>query len=309
MSTVVAIVCAARDVRACSTEGKVLSDGFDERCSIIGADDMARSVGASRERAAKESSGVQSVELGMKVLCSLAELGGEEGLGKIAEHVGMPSAKAHRYLASLTRAGFVERSPNNSRYVLGSMALRVGLAALARVNVIEIAHQELDDLKHAIDASLMLAVWGTNGPTIVRWLEPAKPVTVNVRVGSNMPLLRSATGQVFAAFLPETQTAAALKTEIDEIRKIQGKQLSPQDVEDLLRKVRKRGIGHTSGGVLPGVLALAAPIYDSNNKLAAVVTALGPAGHFNDSVSGDTARALLAASRRLSARMGSTLKF
>ena len=30
----------------------------------------------------------------------------------IAEHVGIPSAKAHRYLASLTRAGFVERSNN-----------------------------------------------------------------------------------------------------------------------------------------------------------------------------------------------------
>lgn len=270
---------------------------------------MGRSDNTEKDPAAKESGGVQSVELGMKVLCSLAELGGEEGLGKIAEHVGMPPAKAHRYLASLTRAGFVERSPNNNRYILGNMALRVGLAALARVNVIEIAHQELDDLKHAIDASLMLAVWGTNGPTIVRWLEPAKPVTVNVRVGSNMPLLRSATGQVFAAFLPDTQTAAALKAELKEIQKIQGKLLSTQDVEDMLGKVRQRGIGHTSGGVLPSVLALAVPIFDSNNKLAAVVTALGPAGHFNDSVDGDTARALLAASHRLSARMGSTLKF
>jgi DNA-binding IclR family transcriptional regulator len=259
-----------------------------------------------RPRPVHASGGVQSVEVGMRVLCSLADLGGEESLGKIAEHVGIPSAKAHRYLASLTRAGFVERS-NNNRYMLGGMALRIGLVALSRVDVIAAAHMELAELRESVDASLLLAVWGTNGPTIVRWLEPAKPVTVNVRVGSNMPLLRSATGQVFAALLPQSMTHSLLKADLNEIKRLQGKAPTLHEAKETLKKVRKRGLGHTAGGVLPGGLALAAPIYDHDNQLAAVVTALGPAGHFDDSLTGPTARALLASSRRLSERMGSTI--
>jgi DNA-binding IclR family transcriptional regulator len=269
---------------------------------------MSKSPDKSRRpRAVYATGGVQSVEVGMRVLCSLADLGGEESLGKIAEHVGMPSAKAHRYLASLTRAGFVERSNNNNRYMLGGMALRIGLVALSRVDVIAAAHMELAELRDTVDASLLLAVWGTNGPTIVRWLEPARPVTVNVRVGSNMPLLRSATGQVFAALLPQSMTHSLIKADLNEIKKLQGKAPTLHEAKEALKTVRRRGLGHTAGGVLPGVLALAAPIYDHDNQLAAVVTALGPAGHFDDSLTGPTARALLASSRRLSERMGSTV--
>lgn len=251
--------------------------------------------------------GVQSVETGMQVLSSLADLGGEETLGRIAEHLEMAPAKVHRYLASLIRAGFVERSLNNNRYALGGKALRIGLVALSRVEIIEVAHMELDRLRNSIDGSLLLAVWGTHGPTIVRWLESARPVTVNVRVGSNMPLLRSATGQVFAALLPRSMSQDLIKTELGEIGRLQGKAFTLSEVEERLEKVRQRGLGHTAGGVLPGVLALAAPIYDHNNQLAAVVTALGPAGHFDDSFSGATARELLNSSQKLSERLGSTI--
>ena len=44
-------------------------------------------------------------------------------------------------------------------------------------------------------------------------------MTVNVRVGSIMPLLTSATGRLFAAFLPAEQTDAMLRSEIQSLRK------------------------------------------------------------------------------------------
>jgi DNA-binding IclR family transcriptional regulator len=53
----------------------------------------------------------------------------------------------------------------------------------------------------------MLAVWGSYGPTIVRWEECRLPIAVSVRVGSVLRLLDSATGLVFAAFLPRDRTA------------------------------------------------------------------------------------------------------
>ncbi len=250
---------------------------------------------------------VQSAEVGIRVLIALGELGGEESLGNIAKHLDMPPAKAHRYLASLIKVGAVERSYNSNRYALGGAALRLGLVALSRVDVIEAAHSFLDEMRDKLEASLMLAVWGTSGPTIVRWLESARPVTVNVKVGSNMPLLRSATGQMFAAILPSSVTASLLKEELADIKRLQGKAPTADEIDTKFKKIRKAGLAHTAGGVIPGVLALAAPIYNSSNQLAAVMTALGTTGFFDDSMNGATARTLLDSSQRLSARLGSTL--
>lgn len=265
---------------------------------------------ADRSTATKGTSvggSVQSAEVGIRVLIALGELGGEESLGKIAKHLDMPPAKAHRYLASLIKVGAVERSYNSNRYALGGAALRLGLVALSRVDVIEAAHSFLDELRDKLEASLMLAVWGSNGPTIVRWLESARPVTVNVKVGSSMPLLRSATGQMFAALLPSSMTASLMKAELNDIKRLQGKAPTPEEIDKRFKKIRTAGLAHTAGGVIPGVLALAAPIYNSSNQLAAVMTALGTTGFFDDSMNGATARALLDSSRRLSARLGSTL--
>lgn len=240
----------------------------------------------------------------MTVLRALADSGGEQTLSAIAEAAGMPPAKAHRYLASLIRAGFVERAGNSNRYALGPQALRVGLVALGRLDVIEAAAAALPELRDKIAGSLLLAVWGSNGPTIVRWMESTRPVMVNVRVGATMPLLRSATGQVFAAFLPEPATAPLLEREIDELRKAGGKAPSREDLHKRWVNVRTHGLGHTAGEMLPGVLALAAPVFDHEGTLAAVITALGPVGFFDDARDGETARELRRAAAAVSERLG-----
>ena len=251
-----------------------------------------------------ERGGVQSVEVGMKVLRALADAGGEQNLSRLAESAGMPSAKAHRYLVSLMRAGFVERDPNSNRYVLGAEALRVGLVALARSDVIEIAAAELNALRDKISGSLLLAVWGSTGPTIVRWLESSRPVTVNVRAGSNMPLLRSATGQVFAAYMPERTVAPFIEQELAEMKKRKMSVPTPDELRKRLERIRATGLGHTAGEMLPGVLALAAPLFNHHGELVAVIAALGPAGFFDDTADGETARELRQAASSISQRLG-----
>jgi DNA-binding IclR family transcriptional regulator len=248
--------------------------------------------------------GVQSVEVGMRVLCALADAGGEQSLGRIAESAGMPSAKAHRYLVSLMRSGFVERASRSNRYVLGAQALRIGLVALARMDVIEVAASTLNELRDKIPGSLLLAVWGDIGPTIVRWIESATPVTVNVRAGSKMPLLRSATGKVFAAYLPAQKTQPLIERELAEMAERKLPVPSAAELEALWERVRKAGLGHTAGEMLPGVLALAAPLFNHQQEVAAVIAALGPTGFFDDSLEGDTARELRRAANAISLRLG-----
>ncbi|ARP98013.1 IclR family transcriptional regulator [Pseudorhodoplanes sinuspersici] len=262
--------------------------------------------GDSGEAAGLERGGVQSVEIGMKILKVLADAGGSENLGKIATSAGVPPAKAHRYLVSLMRSGFVERDSKN-RYVVGPEALRIGLIALARIDVVEVADAELKLLRDKIQGALLLAIWGASGPTIVRWIESTRDVTVNVRAGSNMPLLRSATGQIFAAYLPESIVWPHIDREIDEMKRRKLAAPSPSEVRRRLEKVRTVGLAHTGGEMLPGVLALAAPLFNNQHELVGAIAALGPNGFFDDSIDGENAHELLYTAQAISQRLGALI--
>ena len=165
----------------------------------------------------KSQRGIQSVEIGLRVAKVLAESPGALQLKELAARAGLSASKTHRYLVSLTRVGLVQQV--DGRYDLGGMALGFGLAALARIDVVRSASPALASVRDRTGATTFLAVWGYNGPTIVRWEESSHPVTLNVRVGSTMPLLTSATGRLFAAFLPAEQTDAMLRGEVQSLRK------------------------------------------------------------------------------------------
>ncbi|HEY5717563.1 MAG TPA: helix-turn-helix domain-containing protein, partial [Motiliproteus sp.] len=53
--------------------------------------------------------GVQSVEIGMALLKTLAAMGGHVSLNQLSEAMDIHPAKAHRYLTSLVNSGFVTR--------------------------------------------------------------------------------------------------------------------------------------------------------------------------------------------------------
>jgi DNA-binding IclR family transcriptional regulator len=278
---------------------------------------MARRPDDEAERDAPEAGsgsggGVQSVEVGMRLLATLAEAGGEKGLNALAAAAGMPPAKAHRYLVSLTRTGFVEQDPATGRYALGGQAVWVGLVALGRADIVQAASSAIAALRDEIDETVLLAVWGTHGPTIVRWAEASRPVTVNVRVGSAMPLLRSATGRIFAAFAPPSLVAPLLDAELANLAEAPGRALPPDlprdraQAERLMAETRARGLGHVDGHFLFGVASLSAPVFDHEGRIAAALATLGPSGSFDDRLDGPVAAALRRAAQRVSLRLGYT---
>jgi DNA-binding IclR family transcriptional regulator len=254
---------------------------------------------------AKAQRGIQSVEIGLLVAKRLAESRGSLQLKELAAHCGFSASKTHRYLVSLVRAGIVRQV--DGRYDLGPTALELGLAALARIDVVRTASAALATVRDRTGETAFLAIWGHNGPTIVRWEESGQPVTVNVRVGSIMPLLTSATGRLFAAFLPPEQTKAMLNKEIQNLNKRKGGSSARRVLNDFQRlqaKIRTTGLSPADGTQLASVSALSAPIFDVEGRLVAVITSLGSRGDFDCSFEGTPAKTLLTVTREISAVLG-----
>lgn len=206
--------------------------------------------------------GIQSLEIGLRVLEALAAAG-PQTLRDLARAAKLPSSNCHRYLVSFVRAGYVLQEERSGRYELGPRLLQAGLAALAQLDFMGIATEALERVVEATGHSGLIAVWGEAGPTIVRWMSGRIPVHTSLSVGTILPLLSSSTGRVFVANLPARQTSALLARE---------RTSSGGDTDRLIASVRAAGFAQVSGDHIPGLNAIAAPVLNAHSEAAVVIT-------------------------------------
>src|SRR5437764_12313723 len=166
-------------------------------------------ISAMRKR---ERRGIQSVDTGIRLLEVLERADGPLALKDLSAQAELDPSSAHRYLASFVRSGLV-RQDADSRYDFGPLALHIGLAAVRRIDPVQVAEQALPPLVAQTGYTALLSVWSHRGPTAIHWQRSRNPFVTNLGLGSVLPISRSATGAVLVAFLPETVTGDAIAAE------------------------------------------------------------------------------------------------
>jgi DNA-binding IclR family transcriptional regulator len=247
----------------------------------------------------KLRSGIQSIEVGFRLLDVLTHEPRAMMLRDLAQRAGMSPAKAHRYLVSFLRLGVVAQDPLSGRYELGGFALQLGLARLARVDGVKLARIALAELRDRLDLTVGIAVWGNQGPTMVHWMESSHPAKASLKLGDVMPLLSSATGLLFAAYLPSSKTAAMLERELADSRRSShmGGPRTREEVERVLTEVRQ----HEAARIIH---AFCMPVFDSTGDLALGLVALGHEGAFDIHWGGEIDTALRECAQKLSYELG-----
>lgn len=268
------------------------------------------------EDAEQLRAGIQSVEVGFALLDALSHATGALMLRDLAAAAGMSAAKAHRYLVSFQRMGLVLQDPVSTRYDLGPAALRLGLASLSRIDAVKLARDRIAALLAETGHTLAIAVWGNHGPTMVHWTEAPQTVPVTLRLGDVMPLLTSATGRCFAAFMGEEgrdaqRIAPMIRDELAKLKKLPRNGLPLEDVpqslpevQALLEEARQRGLGRVVHSLLPGVGGFCAPVFDAQGRLALGLVVLGSVATLDTDWDGLPAQAVLRCARQLSADLG-----
>src|SRR5262245_40023303 len=238
----------------------------------------------SKPDTSNSQTGIESIETGMKLLLSFLTLGGRSyQLRVLAEAADMAPSKAHRYLVSFIRMGFVERDATNGHYRLGPRSIELGAAALDAMDAVALSAEAMVALHDELDHTMALSVWGSQAPVIIRVEEADQLMTVSFRVGKPLPLLGSAAGLLFFAFLPTPTIEPLLRAEIAANRDARAERriCSMADAERLLAEVRARGLARIAGDITPGITALGAPVFDHRGYPATVISAIGPADRFD----------------------------
>lgn len=260
---------------------------------------------AAPDLSTKRRQRVQSAETGMTILKALASLGGAASLTAIAAECGESAAKVHRYLSSLTSEGLVAQHPATQHYHLGPEAVRIGLAALRQCDPVRMGEAALLRLRESLQVTCFIAVMGNMGPTVMRMEEPSLPVTVNIRPGSVLPVVWSASGQAFLAFSQDADLRTRAEAELAAATPEQRAMLGGADpVQALCQRARAQGCATVQDILLAGISAIAAPIYDARGHVAAVLTSLGASNGFDARPDGRVGPSVVQEAQGISAAMG-----
>ena len=255
------------------------------------------------EGADRSQRAVQSVEVGGRLLLALADSASALSLKDLAARADMTPSRAHPYLVSFGRLGLVEQDASG-RYDLGPAALRMGLASLQRLEPLRAAEPVLRELAAQTGHAVALAVWGNFGPTVVRLVEAAHPLHTTLRIGSVLSLFDTATGRAFAAVLPRERLRQAIAGPLGEPLPASGWKARAGDLEEIAQEWRTHGISRVVGSPIPGVNAFSAPVFDLEGHPVLALTLTDREDRLPPAWDGATARALAAAARELTQRLG-----
>jgi DNA-binding IclR family transcriptional regulator len=244
--------------------------------------------------------GVQSVEVAGRILSVLADSTRPMMLRDIADAAGMPPGQAHPYIVSFRKIGLVEQDTASGLYRLGWFALHLGLARLRGFEPYQMASEAISELAQTLDLGVALSVWGTYGPTVIRSIESSHNVTTNSKPGAVLGLTGTATGKVWAAFLPEQLIAKRIA---DELKQTKG-DATARELETELADIRAAGFAGTDGYPWPGIAAACAPVFDYTGQIQLAVALLGPSASLDCTAGSPQVAALLSFTRGLSSQLG-----
>ncbi len=242
--------------------------------------------------------GIQSVEVGFRLIRALETAPGKLSLKALAELADMSASNAHLYMVSYCRLGLAVQDPITLRYGLGPYAVQLGLAGLRHLEVSDVARSHLEELQAKIPLAVYLSIWGNMGPTIVLKLDGSFQSPLSVRVGYVSPLLSSATGAVYLTYMPEHEIRPVLERELAERgdRNV--------DLDGMRRQVREAGVGVSVGRMNEGYAAVSAPVLNYDCRLAGSITALGPHSLVDRSPGGPLANSLRETAGRIASALG-----
>ena len=240
---------------------------------------------------------VATVERAVAVLSALAECPRDMGTNELSRLTGINASSVSRVLATLARAELVRRVPDSGRYRLGLRLVQLGNAALARVDLRELARPHLIALTESTGETATLSIPGEHTTMTVDYVQSQSSVRSVAEIGRPSVPHATATGKVFLAYggqLPAGPLPAFTDRTLTD----------RHEISRLLAVVRARGWAQSVGERETDLNAVAAPVLDGRGGLRAILGLQGPAARFHGAAMQAGAAALLDRAGALSPRLG-----
>lgn len=216
----------------------------------------------------------QALSRGLALLEALAATEGGATLTGIVERLSLPAPTAHRLLATLEQAGYVQQGPGGE-WLVGVRAFRVGSAFLDHRNLVVGAYPHLKRLMQQSGETTNLAVVDDGEAVFVEQVQCSELMRMSTKLGARAPLHASGVGKAMLAAMPGRAVDAALARR-GLARHTARTVTSREGLALELDAIRERGYAIDDEEHADGLRCVAAPIWDENGEPWAAISLAGP---------------------------------
>jgi DNA-binding IclR family transcriptional regulator len=213
----------------------------------------------------------QSVDRALRILLSFEEEDQDASVAEIASQLGVHKSTASRLTATLERHNLLERAPESGRFRLGPELVRLGLLALARGGLLEVAHRPMSRLAAKTKETVTLSIFDGGSATTVAQIDTPHVVGTRTWIGRGTPLHAASDGKVLVAFGCAPMPAGPLAALTSRTK------TSRAQLEAELAEVRENGWAQALGELEEGLHGIAAPVLDASGRCQAALSVSGPA--------------------------------
>lgn len=215
----------------------------------------------------------------------------------------LSKATAHRLLADLTEHGFLSQDAQRDEYRLGPLLLSAGALAGRAPGVPDRAIAAMEALRDRFGETTLASELHGDAAVPVRRLEGLYEMRMSQELGRRYPAYAGATGQVLLAHLDSEDLAgylAAVELEALTERTVR----SAEELRTALDRIRRAGVGLSLGERVPAAIAISAPVFDGDGRLACALTVSGVASRWDRDRMLTAGQAVKAAAERVSRDVG-----
>jgi IclR family acetate operon transcriptional repressor len=222
----------------------------------------------------------KTVANAMRLLLALSENGSPMGVTELATRLSLGKSTVHLLLQTLCDARFVEVDENTGRYRIGAGAFEVGTAALEHLSLGVHLDPPMERFAELSKEAVSLAIRSGHRAVIVKRFESTHILRADIRVGTRMPLHRSASGKCLLAYLPSEKLDELFPNE--RLPDVTPESLHTRSELLLeLERVRQHGYALNRNEFVLGVAAVAVPIRDGHERVQAALSIAGPTARFD----------------------------
>jgi DNA-binding IclR family transcriptional regulator len=219
---------------------------------------------------------VAALARGLEILRCFNPTRTELGTMEIAHLTGLPQPTVWRLCHTLTRLGYL--APSGEKLRIGTSVLGLGYAAIATLDMGEIAQAGMQRLADDFNAACSLATPDRLDMLIVRRATAVDSLLiVNLHVGSRLHMANSSIGWAYLAAVPEKTRAGLLR---DLARRHGGEWPEMlKRIQSAIQTYEKRGYVLNSGFYHPEINAIAVPVLPKNRGQVLALNLGGPAAY------------------------------
>lgn len=224
---------------------------------------------------------IQSVERAISALLLFLEDVQELGIKDFSRVMGLPKPTIYSLVNTMTSLQLLEQNPENSKYRLGPVVLRLGLQYARQSDLLSTVSVWTERLCYKFGKSVNVCMLVAGQAVVVYKADPEQVVISYPDVGAVMPFHNSANGKILLAF-SEPDARDEILADYTFKRATAFTITDRQTLDADLEKIRSEGVGFNRQESIAGVHAISGPIFNHSGDMVASFAISGKTAYFEE---------------------------